>query len=129
MLNTLSPGPMDGTGIVTAANSRGITKILAFSTDPDYDIRIRELLRELFPEFYNFDRKEKWQTLWGLLREIRNGHYDLVVMEGTGTAGGIAAILGRLLYGAKYIFSSGDAVAPFLAMKWPAGRFLLNLYE
>src|SRR5205807_288262 len=87
------------------------------------------LLRELSPEFYKFERTKKWETFWGIVRKIRSGQYDLVFMEGTGTAGGIAIILGRLLYGTKYIFSSGDAVAPFLAAKWPAGRLLFDFYE
>lgn len=41
---------------------------------------------------------------------------ELVLMEGTGLAGGTAAILARML-GIRYVVSSGDAVGPFLAAR------------
>jgi glycosyltransferase involved in cell wall biosynthesis len=129
VLDTRSTQPTSNSRFATHEHSNRRVKILAFSTDPDYDIRIRELLRELSPEFYKFERTRKWDTFRGIIQKIRRGQYDLVVMEGTGTAGGIAAIVGRILHGTKYIFSSGDAVAPFLAAKWPACRPIFNLYE
>jgi hypothetical protein len=64
-----------------------------------------------------------------LLGTIRGTRPDVVVMEGTGIAGGAALILARLLFGTRYVVSSGDAVGP-----WVAGRFRLlgpvfGLYE
>jgi hypothetical protein len=54
---------------------------------------------------------------------------DLVVMEGTGIAGGAAVILGKVLRGVPYVVSSGDAVGPYvrLAHRWLAP--LAALYE
>jgi hypothetical protein len=54
---------------------------------------------------------------------------DLVVMEGTGIAGGAAVILGRLLRRIPYVVSSGDAVGPYvgLAHRWLAP--FASLYE
>jgi hypothetical protein len=39
---------------------------------------------------------------------------DLLVMEGTGIAGGVACLAARAIWGQKYIVSSGDAVGPFV---------------
>ncbi len=38
-------------------------------------------------------------------------------------------MLGKWLYGARYIISSGDAVAPFLTSRWPLGKWIFTLYE
>ena len=50
-------------------------------------------------------------------------------MEGTGIAGGAAVILARLLAGVPYVVSTGDAVAPFVAIAHPWLRPLAGLYE
>ena len=38
-------------------------------------------------------------------------------MEGTGLAGGLAVIIAKLGFGVPFVFSSGDAVGPFLGMR------------
>lgn len=50
-------------------------------------------------------------------------------MEGTGSAGGLAVILAKWLYGVPYIVSSGDAIAPFLAARWPVAKGIFSLFE
>ena len=52
-------------------------------------------------------------------------HHDLVIMEGTGIAGGLAVITG----GKPYIVSSGDAISPFIAIKQPLLTPLFQRYE
>jgi glycosyltransferase involved in cell wall biosynthesis len=52
-----------------------------------------------------------------------------VVIEGTGIAGGAAVLLGKLLYGTRYVLSSGDAIAPFVRAQAPLAYPLFLLYE
>src|SRR6185436_20585789 len=54
---------------------------------------------------------------------------DLVVMEGTGSGGGIPLLLARLLWGVRYVVSSGDAVSPFLSARRPWLRPAFAMYE
>jgi glycosyltransferase involved in cell wall biosynthesis len=106
--------------------------VLAFATQGhagNEEARILALLRGVNPELFPYDRTRKFRMFWRLLRAIRRTRPDLVVMEGTGLAGGAALILGRVLFGRRYVVSSGDAVGP-----WVGGRFrllgpLFGLYE
>jgi len=79
----------------------------------------------LFP----FDRRAKIQSCWKLLHLIRKRRPALVVLEGTGLAGGLALLLGRWLAGVRYVVSSGDAVGPWVASRYPLLRPLFGLYE
>jgi glycosyltransferase involved in cell wall biosynthesis len=80
------------------------------------DARIAALLAPLEPRRLPFDRACKGRSsavlLWRLLRE----RPQIVVMEGTGIAGGLAVLAARLLGGIPYIVSSGDAVGPYLGL-------------
>jgi len=53
----------------------------------------------------------------------------LFVFEGTGLAVGLAAILGRIFFGRHYVFSSGDAVSPFLTARLKIGAPAFAVYE
>lgn len=66
---------------------------------------------------------------WRLVSKIRRDRPQLTVMEGTGLSGGLALIVCRILFGRRYVVSSGDAIGP-----WVAGRIrllgpLFGLYE
>jgi len=91
--------------------------------------RLAGLLSGLDARLLPFDRQRKVQSFARLLAALLRQRPDLVVMEGTGVAGGAACLMARLLAGVPYVVSSGDAVAPYLASKcaWlgPAAR----LYE
>jgi glycosyltransferase involved in cell wall biosynthesis len=50
-------------------------------------------------------------------------------MEGTGVAGGATVIAARLLAGVPYVVSSGDAVAPFVAIAHRSLAPIAALYE
>jgi glycosyltransferase involved in cell wall biosynthesis len=50
-------------------------------------------------------------------------------MEGTGSAGGLAIMLAKWIYGIPYIVSSGDAIAPFLGARWPVAKSVFALFE
>jgi hypothetical protein len=92
--------------------------VLVFSTlghGSNEEDRIRALLRDLDPELFPFGRAHRVRMFWRLLRTLRRGRPDLTVMEGTGLAGGAALIIARVLFGRRYVVSSGDAVGPWVA--------------
>ncbi len=76
-----------------------------------------------------FDRADKWgsfKRLWKLAREQRP---DLVVMEGTGIAGGLLCLMARISLRIPYVFSSGDAVGPFVRAQHPLVGWGFEIYE
>lgn len=88
-----------------------------------------ELLAPLAPRLLAFDRSAKLRMPVRLLREIRRSQPAVVVMEGTGLAGGIALLLAHARFGTRYVVSSGDAVTPFLAASRPWLRPIAYVYE
>src|SRR5262249_52417766 len=88
-----------------------------------------ELLREFSPERFPFDRSSKMRSFRQLLRRIATVKPDLVVMEGTGISGGMACLLGRMIHRSRYVFSSGDAVGPWVSMHAGKLGWLFAMYE
>lgn len=84
---------------------------------------MRALLSRFSADFFPFDYANKKRSFQELRSAIRG--YDLVFMEGTGLAGGLALMAG----GKPYIVSSGDAVGPFVAAKQPLLAPLFERYE
>src|SRR5262249_8926413 len=80
-------------------------------------------------EFFPFHKASKRRSFFQLLKTIWRTRPGLVVMEGTGVAGGAALLLCRWLTGTRYVVSSGDAVGPFVAMHRPGLGPLFGLYE
>lgn len=108
------------------------SKILAFATQGaggNEEARMARLLERTKASFYPFDRSAKKRCFQEILDAIKADRPDLVVMEGTGTAGGFAIMLGKLLYRVPYVVSSGDAVGPFLASFHPIFSSIFHLYE
>lgn len=91
--------------------------------------RISELCSGFSPTVFPFDRKRKWRSLCDLFLVIKSERPSLVVLEGTGLAGGIPLILGKLLFGQRYLFSSGDAVGPWISTKSRLLAPLFTSYE
>lgn len=79
--------------------------------------RIRLLLEPLGPRLWPFDRGHKLRSGLRLLRDVARQRPALVVLEGTGLAAGVPLMFARLLGRTRYVVSSGDAVAPFLALR------------
>jgi len=105
--------------------------VLAFATQGaggDDEARLRALLGRLPAEFFPFARASKLGSFRALLGAIRR-RPDLVVMEGTGLGGGLAVLLGRLLFGVPFVVSSGDAVGPFMAARHALLGPAFGLYE
>jgi glycosyltransferase involved in cell wall biosynthesis len=84
------------------------------SNDED---RIRRLLAPLHPDVWPFDRRDKVRSGLALIRMMARDRPDLVVMEGTGLAGGMAVLVGKLALRVPFVVSSGDAIGPFLGMR------------
>ncbi len=110
-------------------DSRQVMVFATQGTGHGDERRILELLQNFKVDPFAFDRGYKVKSLLRLLRRIRATSPPMVVMEGTGAAGGFGLILARLLMGVPYVVSSGDAVAPFLSAKRPLLGPLFRLYE
>jgi Glycosyl transferases group 1 len=93
------------------------------------ETRILELLADFEPTVLPFDRSAKPATGRALFRELRRLRPDLVVMEGTGLAGGLAVMAARLADGTPYLVSSGDAVGPYVGMSRPEFAVPAHAYE
>jgi hypothetical protein len=91
--------------------------------------RARRLVSELPAELWEFDRRRRLRSALHVIRKASSGRYDLVVMEGTGVAGGLALITARLLHRVRYVVSTGDAVAPYVGSVLSVLRPLAALYE
>ena len=91
--------------------------------------RIVELLEPLAATLLPFDRGAKRRMAIRLLRELRRRRPALVVMEGTGLAGGASLLLAHRWFGTRFVVSCGDAVAPYLAAFHPWLRPFAHLYE
>ncbi len=76
-----------------------------------------------------FDKRKKRESFLGLLSAIWKLRPQLIVMEGTGIAGGMACLLAQILLRIPYIISSGDAVGPFIASHKPGWGWIFAAYE
>ncbi len=107
-------------------------RILCFATQGHEHIegeRVRVLLEPLAPEEYRFDRARKLRSAAGLLQAARTRRPGLIVMEGTGTAGGLTLLLLDAVLGVPFVVSSGDAVGPYLGLHSRLLGILGTLYE
>ena len=76
-----------------------------------------------------YDKQAKWKSFLRLLRVFRATEPLLIVMEGTGIAGGLACMIGRLFFGHRYVVSSGDAVGPYIGSHYVMLGPIFGLYE
>ena len=106
--------------------------ILAFATQGAGHLdaqRLRELLEPLGAEELDFDRGHRLRAALGLWRAAGRVRPELIVMEGTGMAGGLCVLALRTLRGIHYVVSSGDAVGPYLALSSRTAGILGAGYE
>jgi glycosyltransferase involved in cell wall biosynthesis len=92
-------------------------RILCFATQGHTHLdgeRIRELLEPLGPDVYRFERDSRIRSAVGLVRAVRAQRPQLIVMEGTGIAGGLALLAIGVIWGTPFVVCSGDAVGPYL---------------
>jgi hypothetical protein len=106
--------------------------ILCFATQGSTHLdgeRVRLLLAPLAPEEYPFDHARKLRSAVGLLRCVHRRRPKLIVMEGTGVAGGLALLLASAVLRVPFIVSSGDAVAPYLGLRSRLAGRIGGVYE
>lgn len=106
--------------------------ILGFATQGsggDDENRLKTLLSHVPARYFPFDRNRKLENTWRLIRQMIRDRPRLVVMEGTGIAGGVALLIGNLLTGIPYVVSSGDAVGPFVSSQHRMLGPFFTLYE
>jgi Glycosyl transferases group 1 len=107
-------------------------QILCFATQGQghiEDERIRGLLEPLRADAYAFDHASKIRSAIGLVRAVRAKRPRLIVMEGTGLAGGLTLIALDALLGVPFVVSSGDAVGPYLHLHSRWVGVLGGIYE
>lgn len=93
------------------------------------EVRIVELLARLDSEVFAFERAHKARSALRLLRRARTERPPLIVMEGTGIAGGAAVLAADALFGVPYVVSSGDAVGPYLRLRSRLAAVVGGVYE
>jgi Glycosyl transferases group 1 len=106
--------------------------ILAFATkgtDTNEELRMRRLLSATSARFLAFDKKAKHKSFRHVISRIFRERPDLVVMEGSGVAGGLACLLARILGRTRYVISSGDAVGPFVSAHSLLAGPVFAIYE
>ncbi|MBW4553901.1 MAG: glycosyltransferase [Aphanocapsa sp. GSE-SYN-MK-11-07L] len=107
-------------------------KILAFATkgaSSNEELRILTLLQAFDVVTFPFNYHAKLQSCLGIIQIAIALKPKLVVMEGTGIAGGLACLYLALIHRIPYVFSSGDAIAPFIGLKYPLLVPIFALYE
>jgi glycosyltransferase involved in cell wall biosynthesis len=90
--------------------------------------RIQTLLEPLSPVVHPFDRAAKARSGVRIAKRLIRDRPEIVVMEGTGIAGGLAVLAARAA-GVPFVVSSGDAVAPYLSSFRPWLRPFAWAYE
>jgi glycosyltransferase involved in cell wall biosynthesis len=113
-------------------NSDESVRVLCFATQGAghiEDERLQGLLEAFRPRVFDFDRSAKLRSALELFRIARQQPPDLIVMEGTGTAGGLTLIAIDALLGVPYVVSSGDAVGPYLRLHSRLLGILGGAYE
>jgi hypothetical protein len=107
-------------------------RVLCFATHGDDHLdaqRLRRLLELQRPETYAFDYERKLTSAIGLVRAARSRRPNLIVMEGTGIAGGLAVLSIDAVFGIPFVVCSGDAVGPYLRLRSRPAGLLGGLYE
>jgi Glycosyl transferases group 1 len=105
---------------------------MCFATHGDEHLdadRIRRLLEPVQAQTYPFLYGRKLGSAIGLLKAARRQRPRLIVMEGTGIAGGLAVIAIDALLGIPFVVCSGDAVGPYLRLHSRPAGLIGGLYE
>jgi hypothetical protein len=98
-------------------------------TGTNEEDRLRVLLSRTNAQFLAFDKKAKKKSFIAVLKRIFRERPDLLVMEGSGLAGGLVCILARIFGRTRYVVSSGDAVGPFVGAHSALAGPVFAIYE
>jgi glycosyltransferase involved in cell wall biosynthesis len=108
------------------------SKILVFATKgtgSNEEARILKLLQNFNVEIVPFDRSHKFKSFINIIQQGLQIKASLVVMEGTGFLGGMACLFLHWFFKIPYVFSSGDAIAPFIGLNYPLLVPIAHIYE
>jgi hypothetical protein len=117
---------------MTAVESPKPRPILVFATKgtgSNEEDRIKALVSGQEYRLIPYDKQAKKKSFLGLMRVLRTTGPSLIVMEGTGIAGGLACMIGRLFFGHRYVVSSGDAVGPYVGSHFAILGPVFGVYE
>jgi hypothetical protein len=106
--------------------------ILGFATQGSEHLdseRLRALIEPLGAEMVRFDHTGKARSAMRLISVARARRPSLIVMEGTGIAGGIAVLAIDAFLGIPFVVSSGDAVGPYLKLRSRVAGAIGTVYE
>jgi glycosyltransferase involved in cell wall biosynthesis len=115
--------------VPTAETRARIACFATQGTQSNDEQRIVALLAGCEAELWPFDRAQRRRSALGIIRRGLRRPPNVIVMEGTGIAGGAALMLLRIVRGIPYVVSSGDAVGPFMGLKSPLLGLLGGIYE
>jgi glycosyltransferase involved in cell wall biosynthesis len=107
-------------------------RILCFATQGGQHLdaeRLRYLLEPLPTESCSFDHDRKVRSAVGLVKAVLAHRPRLMVMEGTGIAGGMTLLAVNVVLGIPFVLCSGDAVGPYLGLRSRLAGALGGLYE
>ncbi len=107
-------------------------RILCFATQGGQHLdaeRLRYLLAPLPTETYSFNHDRKVRSAAGLVKTVLAHRPRLMVMEGTGIAGGMTLLGVNVVLGIPFVLCSGDAVGPYLGLHSLLAGALGGLYE
>jgi len=107
-------------------------KILVFATKgtgTNDEARILKLLQNFDVQAIPFERKTRLQSFIKIIQHVLQTRPKLIVMEGTGIAGGFACLFLRCFFNIPYVFSSGDAISPFISLNYPSLAPIAKIYE
>jgi Glycosyl transferases group 1 len=91
--------------------------------------RIRYLLSSHAPQEFAFDHAGKVRSAIGLAKTIVRLRPRVIVMEGTGIAGGLVLLVMHALMGTRFVVGSGDAVGPYLHQRSRVAGAIGTIYE
>jgi len=105
--------------------------ILCFATQGSDDLdaeRLSYLLQPAQAVLFPFDHDSKASSAIRLAKAVLAQRPSLIVMEGTGIAGGLVLLAANALLGTPFVVSSGDAVGPYLGLRsraigWAGGAY------
>jgi glycosyltransferase involved in cell wall biosynthesis len=108
------------------------TTLVGFATQgPEHGdaARLRDLLAAAGGEELRVPRRSRVRFALDLTRELHRRRSALVVMEGTGIAGGLPLLFARTFLGVRFVVSTGDAVGPYVGLLRPSLGWLGGIYE
>jgi hypothetical protein len=98
-------------------------------TSSNESARMLKLLQKFSFQVVPFERANKFKSFINIIQQALQTKPRLIVMEGTGVLGGMACLFLQWFFDIPYVFSSGDAIAPFISLNYPILAPIVKVYE